>query len=119
MRPDFLFIKRLKIPVRIGTTAAERAFPQIVLISIDVETQLEKAGRSDDLKDTVDYAAVVEHIERFVKNREFTLAESLANGIAEIVLKHRSVTGTRVRIEKKVLRQVESVGVEICRRKKI
>lgn len=117
MQLDFLFIERLKIPVRIGTTDEERAFPQIIFLSIEIETSLERSGLSDDIADTVDYAAVTAEVENFVKSREFTLVEALAEAAARIVLNRPLVTATRIRVEKKVLPQVESVGVQICREK--
>lgn len=104
-------------PCRIGTTVAERAFPQILKVSVRLETSLSKAGKSDALVDTVDYAAVVDSIRAICNSQEFTLVERVAEMIAEAALKNPLLHGIEVKIRKRVFSGIEAVGACIYRAK--
>ncbi|HRY30261.1 MAG TPA: dihydroneopterin aldolase, partial [Elusimicrobiota bacterium] len=55
---DSLTIHGLTLRVRVGCTARERARPQRLSADIRLETSLRRAGERDDLRFTVDYAAL-------------------------------------------------------------
>lgn len=115
LKKDFLFIENMRVACRIGTTAEERAFPQILSISLRLETCLEQAAKSDSLDNTVDYASIIESIRSICQSNVFTLAESLAGKIAEEALRHPMSTAVEVRVGKKVFLDIESVGASIYR----
>jgi FolB domain-containing protein len=80
-----------------------------------MHTDLSRAGRSDDLRDTVDYKAVKKAIMQAVEASEFQLVERLADRVAEIVLSH-GVDRVDVTVDKPgALRFARSVAVEITR----
>lgn len=117
MKSDYLFIEKMEISCRIGTTVEERAFPQILTVSIRINTSLAKAGKSDSLTDTVDYAAMIEEAKTICSKREFVLVEKVAEVIAETALKINTVTAAEVKVGKKVFPGIESVGAYIYREK--
>jgi 7,8-dihydroneopterin aldolase/epimerase/oxygenase len=114
---DYIFIEDFQISSKIGTTAEERAFPQVVNLSCRIELPLHTAGKSDHLSDTIDYAAVINEIQLIVTSHEFNLVETLAETVAEHLLKHKMIEAVDVRISKNVFPQVKSVGAFIRRTK--
>jgi len=115
---DKIYIRDLALRCIIGIYPEERTNKQDVVINVTMETDLRKAGQSDDLNDTVDYKAVKLEILSLVENSEFKLIESLAERIAEICLNADGVQGATVTIDKPgALRFCKSVAVEITRSK--
>ncbi len=115
---DKIHIRDLALRCIIGIYPEERTNKQDVVINVTMETDLRKAGQSDDLNDTVDYKAVKLEILSLVENSEFKLIESLAERIAEICLNADGVESATVTIDKPgALRFCKSVAVEITRSK--
>ena len=119
MNTDYLFANDFEVPCRVGTTAEERAFPQILHISLRVEFSLEKAGKTDDLKNSVDYAVIIEDVRNSLSRREFNLIETVAESIAEICLNNDLAHATEVIVEKNIFVGIKSVGAFIRREKKL
>lgn len=113
---DKIYIKDFALRCIIGIFPEERTNKQDVIINVTMETDLRKAGQSDDLNDTVDYKAVKLAILDLVEQSEFKLIESLAERIAGICLKAAGVQRVNVTIDKPgALRFCRSVAVEISR----
>ena len=55
-------------------------------IDVHVKGEWSDAVRSDDLRDTLDYDAIVQHIHRVNQRRRFHLIESFAGAIADDLL---------------------------------
>jgi len=113
---DRIFIRDLHIRAIIGVRDRERKAPQAVLVNVSVYTDIRKAAASDDLNDSVDYAAMAKAIRALVKAaRRYTL-EALAEDIARLCLERSGVKRVRVRVEKPgALSGAVSAGVEIER----
>ncbi|MCG3204270.1 MAG: hypothetical protein KCHDKBKB_00985 [Elusimicrobia bacterium] len=107
----------MEISVRIGTTAEERAFPQILGVTLHIMLTLKPAGNSDSLEDTLDYAALIKQIRHIGTEKEFTLIESLAERIASVTLQHPKTEAVTVTITKKVFTGISGVGAYIYREK--
>ncbi|MGH2787473.1 MAG: dihydroneopterin aldolase [Actinomycetota bacterium] len=115
---DLIRIAGLRVMVRIGVSEEERTEPRPVAIDIDVHTDTSRAGKSDDLSDTVDYSAVISSITASVAGREIHLLEHLAAEIAELVLNTAFVERVAVEVSKEsppVEADVDSVAVRIER----
>jgi FolB domain-containing protein len=114
MNSDVIFLDRMAMRVRIGTTERERAEAQPVVLSVRLHTPLGAAGRSDSLEKSVDYAAIEREIRSLAEHSRYNLVEALAEAVAARILEMGGES-VWVRVEKKVLPSVESVGVELWR----
>ena len=113
---DRILIQDLALRCVIGVNAEERREKQDIVISITLEVDLRKAGRSDDLVDTVDYKALKKKILAVVEGSKYLLVEALAERIAALGLEDPRVERVTVLVEKPgALRFARSVGVEISR----
>jgi FolB domain-containing protein len=116
---DRIFISDLLIRCIIGVREDERRAKQDVLVTLSLGVDLRKAGASDRLEDSVDYAGLKKRIMEMAESSQFLLVEALAERIAAICLEHPSVEEARVRVEKPTaLRFARSVGVELIRDRK-
>lgn len=116
---DLVYVRNLKIDCVIGAFEWERRIRQTVAIDLDLAADAARAARTDRLEDTVDYKAIAKRLADVVGKSEFRLVETLAERVAEIVLKEFAVAWVRVRINKKgALRHANDVGVVIERGQK-
>jgi len=86
-----------------------------VLVDLELNLDLRKAGRSDRVEHTVDYAAVAREVKRLVEDRPFILVEAMAESAARLIAKKFRVKSVRVRLRKFSVPGTKSVGVEIVR----
>jgi dihydroneopterin aldolase len=113
---DIIYLHDLKVDTIIGIFDWERRITQAVIIDLDIQADIGKAAQTDAIEDTLDYKAVAKRVIEFVGNSEFRLVETLAERIADIVLKEFSVPWLRVRVNKKgAIRGASDVGVIIER----
>ena len=114
---DAVFIRQLRLQAWIGLYRHEKIAPQT--IEIDLEIALPADGavfKTGKVADTIDYGVVVERIRALVGKERFGLVESLAERIADSVLKDFNSPNVRVSIAKLgVLRDAQRVGVTIER----
>lgn len=116
MTSDVVFLDRIRVKARIGTTEQERDYPQEVTISIRLYVGLSVPGETDRLDQTVDYGQVERGIRELAERTRFNLVEALAESVAHQALKH-SVEAVWVRVEKTPFNSTGPVGVEIWRGK--
>jgi dihydroneopterin aldolase/D-erythro-7,8-dihydroneopterin triphosphate epimerase len=113
---DQIMIRDLQFRCIIGVDADERREKQDVLAQIVLEADLSRAGRSDDIADTVDYKKIKKRILRMAEGSSFYLIEALAQSIAETCLENGRVQRVEVVVEKPgALRFARTVAVRIVR----
>ena len=113
---DKIFIRDLALRCIIGIYPEERREKQDIVINVEMHVDLRKAGRSDDLADTVDYKAIKKAILKLVEGSKFQLIESLAERIADLALADEKVQKVVVTIDKPgALRFAKASAVEITR----
>jgi FolB domain-containing protein len=112
---DRIRICDLEVFCRVGVPESERAHPQRLLISVDIEHGFEAAANLDDLARTVDYNAVTQRLLRFGEGRSWKLIESLATEIAGMVLDQFSAASVCVEVKKFVIPQARYVSVQVSR----
>jgi dihydroneopterin aldolase/2-amino-4-hydroxy-6-hydroxymethyldihydropteridine diphosphokinase len=101
-----------------GVLPEEQARPQPYEVDVEHGVDLERAGESDALDDTVDYAAVCEAVSRIVRTERYQLLERLAARIAEVCCADDRVQSVSVTVRKlhaPVGVMVEHVAVRIER----
>jgi len=97
---DQIHIRQLKLSAVIGVCPREREAPQPVIVDLALHTDLQVAGRSDRLADTVDYAALVERVRKAVAESRFQLLEALAQHIADLCLCDQRIAAVDVAVDK-------------------
>lgn len=116
MAGDRILIEGLCARCIIGVNKDERTEKQDVVIGIDLYTDMEVPGRTDDIKDAVNYREVKKKVLRLVEGSSFFLIEAMAEAISKLCLEEEAVEKVRVRVDKPMaLRFARTVGVEITR----
>ena len=113
---DKIIISGLKVNTIIGTLPEEREKKQTLLIDLELHLSLQKAGKSDDLFDSVDYSLIESEIIVMGERSEFFLLERFAEEVADICLKEELVSSVKVQVAKpKALKHSKNVAVCIER----
>lgn len=119
MRNDYIHLEGLILQCRIGATPAERRRPRRLRASVTLTCDLARAGRSDCLADTVDYAALSVRLRAAARSRDWVLLESLARRLAAECLAERRIAEVRVLLAKpRPCRHLARAVVEITRRRR-
>lgn len=113
---DIIFIESLRVETQIGIYPREKASRQIVDIDLLIGTSTASAGASDNIRDTIDYAVVVERLRADLAANHFNLLEALAEHVATLLLEEFGAKWVKVRIAKLgMMRGVSRVGITIER----
>jgi dihydroneopterin aldolase len=113
---DIIYIKDLSIDTVIGVYDWERQLKQTVVLDIELGTDIRAAAASDAVADTLNYKDVTKGVIGFVEASRFQLVESLAEGVADLLLRDFQVPWLRLRINKRgAVRGVRDIGVVIER----
>jgi dihydroneopterin aldolase len=103
-----------------GVYAEEQLQPQPFDVDVELALNLQPAGLSDDLEQTVDYGRVFEICRQIVESTRFNLVEALAEAIAQELLSEFPVSEVVVRIRKPNVRlggTLRAAGIEVRRRR--
>jgi len=91
-------VHELVVHARIGCSAEERAFPQRLLISMQIDLRPPAAPQTMNLEDSVDYSAAAERLKSLLRSREWELTEHVSAAAGELLLREFPAADT-VRIE--------------------
>ena len=117
---DFIQLRGLRVTCIVGVLAEERERKQLE-IDIDLRADLEPAGTSDELDDTVNYGTVGELAAEICMREKAQLLERLANVIATEILSLGGVHEVTISIRKlrpPVPVDLHTCGVQITRSSK-
>ena len=115
---DRLVIERLEFEGFVGIEEGERTVPQPLAVDIELFLDFSRASSTDDLKDTVDYAAVAGTIVATAKAEQFVLIETLGERLAELILAEYPVSEVSMWVRKlrpPIHHTIGSVGARIAR----
>ena len=107
----------LEVFYRVGVPDAERAQPQRLLLTVELESDFSAAEKSDSIVDTIDYYAVTQKLLRFGEGREWKLIEKLAADIANLILAEFKPSVVTVEVKKFIISQARYVAVSLTRAK--
>jgi 7,8-dihydroneopterin aldolase/epimerase/oxygenase len=113
--PGQIVIRDLEIHCHIGVPDAERAQPQRLLLTVEMDADFGAAGASDDLAQTIDYFAVSRRLLRFGEGRSWKLIETLAVDVADAVRAEFKVRSIAVEVKKFILPEARYVAVRLRR----
>jgi len=114
-KPDTIEIRRLKVSCHIGVPDLERAQAQTLLVTLQICPSQGFQGLHDDIRHTIDYAAVASEIQHLASSKPRHLIETLATDCANHLLSRHPVASVSVTIEKHILPDTECVAVSIQR----
>ena len=121
MTGDRVFLEGLVLAAKVGVTEGERAEAQSLEVDITIEADLEKAGLSDALSFTIDYAEIRHAALAIAASRTWFLLEALAERIASDLLERFSTaSGVTITLRKPsppFMSGVGSAGVTLVRRR--
>ena len=116
---DQIRIKNLKIFAYHGVYEQEKEQGQNFCVNAVLHVNMERAGRSDGIADTVDYGAVCLFIDNYMRENRFDLLEAVAEHTAkEILFEFPAVQKVEIEIEKPdapIPLRFDSVSVKITR----
>lgn len=115
---DKIEIKGLRLMACHGCLPEEQTTPQPFVLDVSLYRDLTRAGKTDALEDTVNYAEVVERITRTVCDVTCRLIERVASRVAEMLLKEYPLEIVTVRVHKPqapVDADFSDISVEITR----
>ncbi|CAN1277747.1 Dihydroneopterin aldolase 1 [Linum perenne] len=119
---DKLVLRGLKFHGFHGVKPEERSLGQKFVIDVDAWMDLQPAGNSDQLVDTISYTDIYRIVKEIVEGQPQNLLETVAQGIAMTTLtKHSRISAVRVKVGKPhvaVHGPLDYLGVEILRRRK-
>lgn len=100
MKMDKIVAKGMRFNACHGVSLEEKQSPQPFIVDLELSMDLNKAGHSDRLEDTVDYGAVFKCVKDIVEGPSFNLLESLAQAIADRLLYEFAFQGVKVNVKK-------------------
>lgn len=103
----------LEVFYRVGVPDEERAQPQRLLLTIEMEFDFTKAVKTDSIADTIDYFTVSQRLLKFGDGKSWKLIEKLAADIHEMVLCEFKPQSVSVEVKKFVIPQAQYVSVKI------
>src|SRR5687767_8494430 len=83
---DEILLEGMRFYAYHGVNPEERALGQRFSVDVVLAVDLRRAGRSDDLADTVSYSAVYKLVRRIVEGEPRQLVEAVAEEIAAAIL---------------------------------
>lgn len=113
--PDTITLCDLEVRYRVGVPDEERARPQRLLLTIELDLDVSPAARSDDLTQTINYFAVSRRLLGLGEGREWKLIETLAEEIAGLLLTEYPAEAVRVEVKKFILPETRYVSVRVAR----
>jgi dihydroneopterin aldolase len=107
----------LEVFYRVGVPDAERAEPQRLMVSAEMEVDAPRAAASDELSDTIDYFSVSQDLLKHGQGRTWKLLEKLSAELAELILEKYHPGSVRVEIKKFIIPEARHISVSCVRRR--
>jgi FolB domain-containing protein len=101
----------LEVFYRVGVPDEERARPQRLLLTIEMESDFSAAAKTDSIADTIDYFAVSQRLLKFGDGKSWKLIEKLAADICEMILSEFKPQSISVEVKKFPIPQARCVSV--------
>ena len=111
-----IHIEMLRVMTRIGVPEEERAAAQEVALCLTMVPERAMAGLGDAIERTVDYYAVSQRVAEIAAEDERKLIETLAEDVAEQLLREFALEAVVVEVRKFILENADYVSVKLERR---
>lgn len=97
---DKLIIKEIELIGHCGITEEERITGQRLSVDIELTADITTAVKSDSLQDSIDYVSVCNLIVSIGSKEKFNLLETLAERMAQEVLREYNISEIVIRLRK-------------------
>jgi dihydroneopterin aldolase len=105
----------LEVFCRIGVSDEERAKPQRLLVTVDMEYDFTSAAVSDRIGRTIDCFAVSQRLMKFGERQGWRITESLATEMAEKILAEFRPQSVTVEVKKFPIPKASYVSVTVTK----
>ncbi|KPQ22910.1 MULTISPECIES: dihydroneopterin aldolase [unclassified Halomonas] len=113
---DRIFIEALEVDTVIGVYDWERTIQQSLRLDLTLATDIRSAAATDELRLTLDYAAICQRIQQFADTHQFALVETFAERLATCLRNDFPISWLRLIVRKPgAVPKAASVGLEITR----
>ena len=113
---DRIFVRDLRTEAIIGIFDWERKVRQTLSFDLEFPGDIRRAAKTDRIEDTLNYKSVAKRVLAFVEASECHLVETLAEQVAQVILKEFAIEWVKITLNKPgALRGSRDVGVEIER----
>ncbi len=115
---DKIILRGAQFHGKHGVSPEERIVGGRIVVDVEMEYDLARAGESDDIADTISYADVFKTVRHLVEDTESLLLEALATKIVNALFEKFPANALTVYVRKHpppIRGVVESAGVEIRR----
>ncbi len=114
-KKDAVILKDLQAFCRLGIYDSERILGQNIMIQLELEFDLSKAAKSNDVKDSVNYVEVVSTRE-LCQSKEFLTIENLCLEIINMLFAKFSILeGVQIEITKTIVNADQFTGTPAIR----
>jgi FolB domain-containing protein len=112
---DTIHVEQLEMFAHVGVPDHERDKPQRITVTITAWPKASLHALSDDIGNTINYSAIARLARDVVDERRDKLIETLAEKIAERLLRDLPIRRLRIELRKFVLPDAQFVSVTIMR----
>lgn len=113
---DRILIEALSVDTVIGVYDWECSIQQSLSLDLTLATDIRSAAATDDLRLTLDYAAICQRIQQFADDHQFALVETFAERLSVCLRDEFPITWLRLTVRKPgAIPNAASVGLEITR----
>ena len=117
---DKILLKGIVLYAHLGAEKEERELKQKISLDVELSLSLKETARVDNLEKTVDYEKVYNLIKGRIEAKKYHLLETLAQDIAQEILKDFPIDEVLIRAKKpqvKLAGPLDYAAVEITRHK--
>ena len=108
-------IAELEVFYCVGVTDEERAEPQRLLVSVDMNLDFSSASVSDRIEKTINYQEVANELLKYGQGRSWKLLEKLVANIADLIMTRYKPQAVAVEVKKFSVPQAKHVAVSLTR----
>jgi FolB domain-containing protein len=101
----------------IGVTEEERAKPQRLLLTVDMQFDITAAAVSDRIEKTINYQVVADELLKLGEGRSWKLLERLVSNIADRILTEYKPQAVMVEAKKFSIPQARYVSVTLTKQR--
>jgi dihydroneopterin aldolase len=114
---SYITIVDLEVFYRVGLTEEERAQPQRLLLTLDINFDFSSAAVSGRIGRTIDYYEVTQRLLKLGEKRSWRLIESVATDVADKILSEFRPENVTVEVKKFSIPEARYVSASLTKQR--